>query len=97
MSQLELRWNPSAAEEAVFQYNIYQNEEIVSSPAKPELMIADIPAGAYKFEVSAVNILGEGPKSDPVAIVVPSAAPSKVVGVAIAINLNVNLNVHVNS
>ena len=97
MPQLELRWNLSAAEEAIFQYNVYQNDKIVSSPAKPELTIEDIPAGAYKFEVSAVNILGEGPKSDPVVVVVPSAAPSKVAGVAIAINLNVNLSVNVNS
>jgi predicted phage tail protein len=97
MPQIELKWNKMAAEEAVFQYNVYQNDAIVSSPATPELTIADIPAGTYKFEVSAVNILGEGPKSDPVAVVVPSAAPSKVIGMTLAINVNVNLNVSVNS
>ena len=61
------------------------------------MIIDDIPAGTYKFEISAVNILGEGPKSDPVSVTVPAAAPDQVFGVTIAINVNVNVNVGVNS
>jgi hypothetical protein len=89
MPQLELKWNSSAAEEAVFQYNVYQNDAIIASPAIPELTIADIPAGAYKFEVTAINILGEGPKSDAVTVTVPAASPGKVIGVTLAINVDV--------
>jgi predicted phage tail protein len=94
MPQLELKWNASPAVEAVFKYNVYQNDEIVSSPATAELMLENIPAGRYKFEVAAVNILGEGPKSDSVDVVIPSASPNKVTGVAISVNVNVNLSIN---
>jgi len=97
MPQLELKWNTSPAEEAVFKYNVYQNDEIVSSPATPELTIGNILAGTYKFEVAAVNVLGVGPKSDSVDVVIPSASPNKVTGVALSVNVNVNLSVNVDS
>jgi hypothetical protein len=88
MNEVKLSWTPNAPEEGVKGYNVYQDEVLAGSPAGPELAISNVAPGMHKFEVAAVNIWGEGPKSDPVFT---PAIPTKVGGVSISINISVNV------
>lgn len=77
-----------AAEDAsyvIFQDGVQVGEVPVGGG---ELTLANIGAGAsYLFEVAAKNaLLGLGPKSDPVTVVVP-LAPGKVVNVKVQVKV----------
>ena len=88
MAEVRLTWTPNAPAEAVTAYNVYQDSALVGSPTAAELVIPNVASGAHIYEVAAVNLWGEGPKSDPV-----STPPicSKVGGVSISINVSVTV------
>ena len=88
MNTVKVTWNPNAPEEGVTGYNIYQDGALAGNSNTADFIVQNVTPGIHQYEVAAVNIWGEGPKSDPVST--PNV-PSKVVGVQIAININVNV------
>lgn len=87
-AEVRLTWNANAPGELVSAYNVYQDNALVGSPTGTELVIPAVPAGAHAYQIAAVNVWGEGPKSDPV--MTPDIA-SKVGGVQISITVNVSV------
>jgi len=88
MNTVKVTWTPNAPDEGVAGYNVYQDDALAGSSTTGDYTVQNVMPGVHKYEVAAVNIWGEGPKSDPVST--PLAA-SKVVGVQIAVNINVNV------
>jgi len=88
MNTVKVTWNPNDPVEGVTGYNVYQDGVLAGNSTTADFTVQNVTPGAHKYEVAAVNIWGEGPKSDPVST--PNV-PSKVVGVQIAINVSVNV------
>ena len=88
MADVRLTWNPNDSSEAVTGYKVYRDAALIGSPVVPEYTDLAVAAGTHVYEVSAQNIWGEGPKSDPVST---PGAPSKVGGVTISISVNVTV------
>ena len=88
MNTVKVTWNPNDPAEGVTGYNIYQDGALAGNSTTADFTVQNVTPGVHKYEVAAVNIWGEGPKSDPVST--PNV-PSKVVGVQIAINININV------
>ncbi len=78
------------AEEAITGYNFYLNGAIQGNSPIPSFTIENVPAGTNSFEVSAFNLLGEGPKSDPFILAVPAGGPSKTVNVQVTVSVTVS-------
>jgi len=86
---VKVTWNPNAPEEGVTGYNVYQDGALAGNSTTTDFTVQNVTPGIHKYEVAAVNLWGEGPKSDPVST---PAIPSKPAGVQIAININVSVN-----
>ncbi len=88
MAEVKLTWNASPENEQVSGYRVYQDGLPAGTIGLPEFVIPDVAPGVHSYEVAALNIWGEGPKSDPVST---PAVPGKVSGVQISININVTV------
>jgi hypothetical protein len=92
MVNVKVSWIASAPAELVIGYNVYQDGTKVNTDPITglEFVIPNISAGSHSYTVSAVNVLGEGPQSDPITITVPSGLPSKVVNVTVSVSVVVS-------
>lgn len=88
MAQAKLSWTANPENEAVTGYNIYQDGVLAGVSPTTEFLIQNLASGQHTFEVAAVNLWGEGPKSDPIST---PGTPSKVGGVTIQITVNVQV------
>lgn len=84
---ITLDWSDNAPEELVSYYNVYVtvNGGMQTKIGETDISrfdVVDPEPGSYVFNVSAVNIAGEGPQSDPV---VGPGVPSKPLGVSITV------------
>ncbi|MBZ5499714.1 MAG: hypothetical protein LAP85_25215 [Acidobacteriia bacterium] len=86
-TRAQLSWPANAAEEQVTGYNVYMDGAQVANTQEPKFEV-DITPEAHTFAVSAVNVWGEGPQSDPVKTPAPC---SKVGGLSISIVVNVSV------
>lgn len=92
MVNVKVSWVAGLPAELVTGYNVYQDGTKVNTDPIPELefAISNVSGGSHSYAVSAVNILGEGPQSDPISIAVPSGLPSKVVNVTVSVSVVVS-------
>lgn len=84
---LTLTWSANPPGEQIAHYNVYQTvnggmQTKIGETVDPTFSITDPAPGNYSFNVSATNLAGEGPQSDPVA---GPAIPSKPMGLAVTV------------
>ena len=72
MATVTISWSPNDSAEQVTGYAIYQDAVKVQTVAASPATLPSVVPGAHNFAVAAVNLWGEGPKSD--AYVTPPAA-----------------------
>lgn len=86
---ITLQWDDNPAEQLVGSYNVYQTvdggmQTLVGSTEVSEFVLEDPAPGNYVFNVSAVNLAGEGPQSAPA---VGPSVPGAPTNVTISINI----------
>lgn len=81
---------PNPVDEAISGYNFYLDGVLQGNAPVPTFSIENISGGTHSFEVSAFNLLGEGPKSDPFTMLIPSGSPSKTVNVTVTVSVVIN-------
>jgi hypothetical protein len=86
-TKAQLNWPVNPPEEQVTGYNVYMDGAQVGNTQEPKFEL-EISPDAHAFAVSAVNVWGEGPQSDPVKTPAPC---SKVGGLSISIVVNVSV------
>ena len=89
MINVTINCDASPAEELVSKYNFYDGTNKLGESTSPSFQQNDVAAGPHSYSVKAVNILGEGPSSDPYNITLPSAVPGKVVNVTVNVNISI--------
>jgi hypothetical protein len=85
---ISLDWDDNAPAELVDHYNVYQTvdggmQTKIGETTISSFDVVDPAPGNYVFNVSAVNLAGEGPQSDNV---LGPAAPAKVLNVSISVS-----------
>lgn len=92
MVNVKVAWQASPAVEAVVGYNVYQdgNKMNPTPVTGVEFTINNVSPGTHGYSAAPINILGEGPYSDPIVVVVPSGLPSKLVNVTVSVSLAVS-------
>lgn len=88
MAQITISWDPNPAEEQVTGYKVYVDALPAVDVAAPTLT-TELEPGAHTIQISAVNLWGEGPKSDPVQTPV---APTKPGHIVISVTVSVIVN-----
>jgi hypothetical protein len=92
MIQVKINWAANLPPELPTGYKIYQDDAEAGTATGTEFIIPDVSPGMHKYEISAVNILGEGPRSDAISIAIPTGLPSKVLNVTVNVSVSVSTN-----
>jgi hypothetical protein len=84
MANVTLSWTPNPVNQLVEKYIVYSNlvgqpQAVAGETPIPEFTFVDLPAGQYQFQVSAVNLAGEGFKSASVSSPSLPSAPAGLV------------------
>jgi len=87
--QVKVIWVANSTDEQVSEYGIYTDGALTAKTTTPEYTM-DLAPGVHTVEVSAFNIWGEGPKSDPISL--PAGVPSKPMGVSVTVTVSVIVN-----
>lgn len=83
MATVTLTWTANDPGEQVTSYRVYQDgAQALEIPASPAVL-AGVTPGQHTFEVAAMNLWGEGPKSDP--LTTPPAASKPVVTILVSV------------
>ena len=78
-------WAANPPGESITGYKVYLDSALSGSPSGTTFTINNVAAGSHSVEVSAVNALGEGPKSVAFPVTVPNF-PTQVQSVSVTIN-----------
>ncbi|MHC4154404.1 MAG: hypothetical protein ACYST6_05720 [Planctomycetota bacterium] len=81
MANIRLTWSPNPVDQLVEVYKVFEQVDggaytLVGEVAEPTILREDLAPGAYAWQVSAVNVAGEGPKSQTVGGPAVPTAPS---------------------
>ncbi|MHC4332185.1 MAG: fibronectin type III domain-containing protein [Planctomycetota bacterium] len=89
MTQMTLSWTAAPAEFFVTKYKVYGTldggmQQVIGETGDTTYLLENLDPGNWVFNVSAVNLAGEGPQSDPVS---GPALPPKTDGLTLTVEV----------